>query len=221
MSMVSAENYIVIQGWMLTELSLKGNELLVFAIIYGFSQNSDDQYYSGSLQYLAEWTNSTKRTVMTILKNLNEKGYIVKHEEVKNGVRFCRYCASDFTSMEKISPPHEKVSPGGSEKLSHGGEKVSPNNLDNNLDNKKIAKKPRSNVFTPPTVDEVEAYCQEMGYGIDPDRFVDYYTANGWMAGKTHMKDWKAAVRNWERSRKEKKNNGKRGGSLLEQIMNA
>lgn len=75
--------------------------------------------------------------------------------------------------------------------------------------------------FTPPTVDEVEAYCQEMGYGIDPDRFVDYYTANGWMAGKTHMKDWKAAVRNWERSRKEKKNNGKRGGSLLEQIMNA
>lgn len=219
MNMVSAENYIVIQGWMLTELALKGNELLVFAIIYGFSQNSEDQYYSGSLQYLAEWTNSTKRTVMTILKSLNEKGYIVKHEESRNGVRFCRYCASDFTSSEKISPPYEKVSPGGSEKTSQGCEKVSPNNLVNNIDNKKIAKNSRSNVFVPPTVEDVEEYCQQMGYGINPDRFVDYYTANGWMTGKTHMKDWKAAVRNWERTRKEERK--KKGGSLLEQIMNA
>ena len=57
------------------------------------------------------------------------------------------------------------------------------------------AAKPR---FSPPPVEEVREYCKERGNGIDPQRFVDYYTANGWMAGKVKMKDWKAAVRNWE-----------------------
>ena len=57
--------------------------------------------------------------------------------------------------------------------------------------------------FVPPTVDEVEAYCQEIGSGINPEAFIDHYTTNGWMAGKVHMKDWKASVRQWERRRKE------------------
>ena len=53
--------------------------------------------------------------------------------------------------------------------------------------------------FHPPTVDEVRAYCQERGNRVDPQRFVDHYTSNGWrVGGKSSMKDWKAAVRNWE-----------------------
>lgn len=52
--------------------------------------------------------------------------------------------------------------------------------------------------FTPPTVDEVRAYCQERGNNIDPQRFVDFYESKGWFVGKNKMKDWKAAVRNWE-----------------------
>lgn len=51
--------------------------------------------------------------------------------------------------------------------------------------------------FTPPTVDEVLTYATERGYNISADRFVDYYTANGWKVGKNPMKDWKAAVRSW------------------------
>lgn len=52
--------------------------------------------------------------------------------------------------------------------------------------------------FTPPTVDEVREYCFDRGNSVDPQRFVDYYTSNGWMVGKNKMKDWKAAVRTWE-----------------------
>lgn len=53
--------------------------------------------------------------------------------------------------------------------------------------------------FTPPTVEEVRAYCQERQNGIDPDAFVDYYTANGWAQGRGKpIKDWRAAVRTWE-----------------------
>jgi hypothetical protein len=60
------------------------------------------------------------------------------------------------------------------------------------------AKPPRSR-FTPPTIEEVKAYCKERGNSVDPERFVDYYTANGWVVGKNKMKDWEAAVRTWEK----------------------
>ena len=53
--------------------------------------------------------------------------------------------------------------------------------------------------FQQPSVDEVRAYCEERRNGIDPQRFVDYYTANGWVQGKGKpIKDWRAAVRTWE-----------------------
>lgn len=53
--------------------------------------------------------------------------------------------------------------------------------------------------FSPPGVEEVRHYCQERGYKIDPEQFVYYYSSNGWMVGKNRMKDWRAAVRNWNR----------------------
>ena len=57
--------------------------------------------------------------------------------------------------------------------------------------------------FAPPTLKNVSEYCQEMGYtNVDAARFIDFYTSNGWMVGKNRMKDWKAAVRNWDRREK-------------------
>lgn len=67
------------------------------------------------------------------------------------------------------------------------------------------AKKPTKKVFSPPTVEEVREYCNAQGYGtIDPEAFVDYYSANGWKVGNQPMKDWKATVRNWSRRDKER-----------------
>lgn len=56
------------------------------------------------------------------------------------------------------------------------------------------------NRFIKPTLEEVESYCRERGKGVDPQRWYDFYTANGWMVGKNKMKDWKASVRYWERN---------------------
>lgn len=53
--------------------------------------------------------------------------------------------------------------------------------------------------FRPPTVEEVEAYCFERNNKVDAERFVDFYSSNGWKVGKNPMKDWKAAVRTWEK----------------------
>lgn len=51
--------------------------------------------------------------------------------------------------------------------------------------------------FVPPSAQDVAEYCRDKGYAVDAERFVDYYTANGWKVGKNPMKDWKAAVRTW------------------------
>jgi hypothetical protein len=53
--------------------------------------------------------------------------------------------------------------------------------------------------FIPPELSEVSAYCQERKNNVDPQTWIDFYTAKGWMIGKNKMKDWKAAVRTWEK----------------------
>ena len=60
-------------------------------------------------------------------------------------------------------------------------------------------------VFSRPSPKEVNDYCRERGNNIDGEAFVDYYNARGWMIGKNHMKDWKAAVRTWERNRRDER----------------
>ena len=61
---------------------------------------------------------------------------------------------------------------------------------------------PKPPRFVPPTVEEVRAYCDERKNGIDAQSFVDFYTAKGWKIGSNSMKDWRAAVRNWETRRR-------------------
>lgn len=68
----------------------------------------------------------------------------------------------------------------------------------------KADKPPSAKRFTPPSADDVRAYCKEQGYNVDAERFVDYYASRGWMVGKAKMKDWRAAVRNWARDENSK-----------------
>ncbi len=90
--------------------------------------------------------------------------------------------------LEKPKKPKEK-------------EKKKEKEKENEKENESIEadKPPARPRFSPPTVDEVAAYCREQGYThTDPERFVSYYQANGWRVGKNPMKDWKAALRGWE-----------------------
>ena len=54
--------------------------------------------------------------------------------------------------------------------------------------------------FLPPTHTDVQNYCDSKGYKIDVDRFIDFYASKGWTVGKSPMKDWRAAVRNWAKN---------------------
>lgn len=77
----------------------------------------------------------------------------------------------------------------------------------------KAGKRRGGGKFTPPTVEEVRAYCMEQRNGVDPESFIDFYASKGWMVGKNPMKDWKACVRTWER-RNRKNGGGQNGGDV-------
>lgn len=80
------------------------------------------------------------------------------------------------------------------------------------------ASKEKASRFVPPSHQELISYCCEKKLNVDVDRFIDYYTSNGWMVGKNKMKDWKATLRNW--SRKERQDNGRAAESSNSKFRN-
>ena len=124
------ENFVVIQGWMLNELELKGNDLMVYAIIYGFSQ-SENKCYNGSLQYLADWCNSSVNGIQKNLKNLVGKGFINKKEIYIKKVKFCEYTTKfDTIQLSCMGDIQQSCN----------------NNIDNNINNKKENKKEKMKI---------------------------------------------------------------------------
>ena len=132
---ISDENYILIQGWMRTEMGLSGAALMVYATIYGFSQTGNC-YYSGSIDYLAEWAGVKRRQVISILKDLTESGYIEKNEVGYNRFRYRtdremvqnarrEWCKNDTIDGAKMTPDGAKMTPDGA--------KMTPNNIYNNI----------------------------------------------------------------------------------------
>lgn len=83
-------SFVIKYRWMSKLLGLKDNDLEVYAIIYGFSHDGQSKF-SGSLQYLADWCGCTKQGIQKNLKNLIDKGLIIKTESFKNGVKFPEY----------------------------------------------------------------------------------------------------------------------------------
>ena len=84
------DSYINIQGWMINELKLSGNELLAYAIIHGFSHDGESEYCGGR-KYMSEALSCSRQTVTTVLSNLEAKGHIRKRVDNIQGVDFNRY----------------------------------------------------------------------------------------------------------------------------------
>ena len=93
MSRIMDDNYYQISGWMLNRLGLKGTELQVFSIIYGFSQDGESMF-GGSINYLCDWLRVSRPTIIKALKDLVGKDYIIKDSLEINNVTFNRYKAN-------------------------------------------------------------------------------------------------------------------------------
>lgn len=116
---------------MVSELKLSGNRLIVYALINGFSKDGDHEFH-GSLNYISEWANISKKTAITTLKSLVDDRLIEKREYEENNVKFCAYKTLGGAEIA----PLVQFAEGGGEKISPlvknlngGGEKISPYNI--------------------------------------------------------------------------------------------
>lgn len=138
-SKVKDHNYYQIQGFMINQLGLKGIALSVYAIIYGFSQDGDSEY-TGSLQYLCDFTGGvSKPTIIKALKELVEKQYIIRREEIVNNVQFNRYKAN-LPLLKNFNGGSKEILMGVVKNLDGGSKEILPNNKEYNesLKNKDI-----------------------------------------------------------------------------------
>lgn len=136
MSRVKDGNYYVVQSFMVKDLKLKGLELSCYAIIYGFSQ-AEGQVFNGSLQYLSDWTCSSKQAVMTALKKLVEKNLLIKNDKFVNGVKFVEYSATNYTAnKDNLSGGDNKVNGGMQESCIPPMKETLPNNISYKKENK-------------------------------------------------------------------------------------
>lgn len=102
--MVDDKNYVNIQGWMLNQLHLKGNELIVYALIFGFSQ-TEGHYFNGTYKYIAEWIGGCEKTAFNVVASLEEKGLVAHRSVWADGKMHNMYVAIIPETNETVEEP--------------------------------------------------------------------------------------------------------------------
>lgn len=118
---IKPNSYYSIQYWMINELGLKGLELSIYAIIYGFSRDHCGAF-TGSRSYLADFTNSTKAGVDKALKSLIQKNLLEKKDFVNHGIKNCIYVAKEVANSG-----------------SQGSQLSCPNNIEDNIEDNTLS----------------------------------------------------------------------------------
>jgi hypothetical protein len=144
--------------------------------------------------------NVTRKAVEDAIDRLASVGLIVKYES--SGMPFLFF--PSWEKHQRIRNKHRKYPEPDVSSLTANRGQMTASRQSESESNPNPNPNPRGNArpaarFTPPTVEEVEAYCRERGNNVDAQRFVDYYASKGWVVGKAPMKDWRACVRTWER----------------------
>lgn len=199
------------------EMSLKAKGLM--SVILSLPENWDY-----SVSGLVAICKEEESAINSTLKELKEFGYLRVDKLLPNETKSGRieYIYNIFETPQKQEPKKQGVENQGVEfqgvenQVQYNTNKLSTKLLStyNNIE---------CTHFKKPTLEEVEEYCNERQNNIDPQRFIDYYTANGWKVGRNSMKDWKAAVRNWERSNNDKPAKKKTQGIIdeMQEALNA
>lgn len=151
-----------------------------------------------SLSTLARDLGVARRTVMRIVRRLVKLGLLDKESRMtvdgdpdSNEYVLRRIGLGGVVS--RLTPPSDTADTTGSVTGVTGV--VSPVSPKQDHRNKSIRAR-----FARPTLEDVKAYCQQRGNHVDPEKFMAYYESNGWRVGRNPMKDWRAAVRTWERN---------------------
>lgn len=176
---------------------LSASEKLMFSEITALAGR--DGYAYAKNKYFAELYGVDERTIRRWIAKLADMKYVsVSMAKKANG-------ADDFRRIVPLLDPDKNVLPPGQKCPEPPDKNVPP------IYKEEYIKKNNSYMgrFTPPTLQEVQVYCMSRHNNVDPEKFIDFYAAKGWMIGKNKMKDWKAAVRTWEKGEKEVKKDEK------------
>lgn len=175
--------WIPIEIWQ--DKSLSWNEKILLMEIDSFTAKDRECYISN--EYIAELLGVTDRCARKYLSHLLQLGLIrvVKFDGRKRYVESTISFQAEWnicSRQDGVSVPH----------------------TDNNeyINNNSLYKR-ESSRFQKPTIDEIRQYCSSRGNNVDPDQFFNFYESKGWTIGKSPMKDWRAAVRTWEKREKE------------------
>ena len=181
--------------------------------------------YEISLKQISDETGYTKEVVEKLLERMENVHDVIRYSKVTKEILILNWSKFNWTSSKDFKKPLLKEMQGIKDSnfkeflvnLIDGHMTViTPSNdrpmttvtvLNNNIPITKVEVENKlnnmiatNNRFIPPTVEEVKAYCLERGNNVDAENFVDFYESKGWVVGKSKMKNWKAAVRTWERN---------------------
>lgn len=194
-------NYTVISNNVFKDqnLSLKAKGLLT--TILSLPDN-----WKYSIEGLTRLCVDGRNTVATAINELIKAGYIVRMQKFDEAGKFSGYIYDIYEEIpSKIADLPYAEKPFTEKPFTENQQQLNTNISNTNILNTKSINNicPSNSHFVPPTVEEVSAYCLERNNGVDPEKFVAFYTSNGWKVGKNPMKNWKAAVITWEKKNRE------------------
>lgn len=190
-------------------------------LYFHFSMNADDDGFVNNPKKIQKMCGASDDDFKLLIAKsfiiLFDSGIIViKHWKMHNYIQADRYRPTDYVeeksmlgiksnkayTLDVSKMDTECIQNGYIGKDSIGKVSIDKDSIDKDSKGE-IVRGEKAKRFYPPTLDEVKQYCEERKNNIDPMAFIDFYSSKGWMIGKNRMKDWKAAVRTWERKRKE------------------
>ena len=195
-------------------------------LYFHFSMNADDDGFVNNPKKIQKMCGASDDDFKLLIAKsfiiLFDSGIIViKHWKMHNYIQADRYRPTDYVeeksmlgiksnkayTLDVSKMDTECIQNGYIGKDSIDKESIDKDSIDKDSIDKdskgESVRGEKAKRFYPPTLDEVKQYCEERKNNIDPMAFIDFYSSKGWMIGKNRMKDWKAAVRTWERKRKE------------------
>lgn len=184
--------YAIIPANIRYDADLTANAKLLYGEITALC--NEKGYCWATNEYFANLYGVSKTSISKWISSLIQKEYIFSKTIYKEGTK---EILNRYLRIVK-DPIEEKLNRGIEEKLKD----YKDNNtiINNTINNKEIYKER----FKKPTLEEVKEYCEERNNGIDAETFINFYESKGWMVGKNKMKDWKACIRTWEKSRNTK-----------------
>lgn len=183
------ENFIIIPESIYRDERLSPRAVLLYGLVWAFSNERGFCWASNAA--LAERLHVSKSRLSHLVSELRRHGFVRLQTDPETGVRHICPVAKNNEGIANFSYTHCRKQQDPSLNSATGEYKQ--------IINKSTDTPATRKRFQPPSVSEVADYCRERGNTINAEQFVDFYEARGWKLGRQTMRDWKAAVRTWER----------------------